>query len=192
MKNLLGLVRDFLDLRSSELVDPFISGLSWNFNQRNINPVTTTAALKWLPECLAHAGNAEKSLVNAIVDRSAQLQWRSPYNEEDLGADIATGLTTVELVGPQGHFASDEVRFGFYLQGAGLDYPAHWHIAKELYIPLTSHSLWSKDGSEHVLRESGEIIIHQSNQHHAMITDVAPLLAIWFWRGGDLWQKPDF
>ena len=191
MKKLLDLVRDFLDLRSSEIVDPFIDGLNWNFNQRNIDPATTDA-LKWLPDCLAYSGNAEKSLTNAVIDMASQLHWRSPYHEEDLGADIAVGLSAMELVGPQGHFMSEDVRLGFYLQGAGLDYPAHWHMAKELYIPLTSQTLWSKDGSEHVLRGSGEIITHQSNEHHAMKTDIAPLLALWVWRGGDLRQKPDF
>ena len=57
-----------------------------------------------------------------------------------------------------------------------------------MFIPLTRDTLWSKDNGEFVRRKSGEIIVHESNEHHAMTSESAHLLALWFWRGGDLFQ----
>ena len=191
LKKLLGMTRDFLDLRSCEAVDCFINGVDWNFNQRNLNPIDRPATI-WLEKCLPFAGKNEIALAKMVIEAAPLLSWFSSYEEADFGPQIVEKLASVELVGPQGHFMSDEMRMGFFLLGADVFYPNHWHLSDEMFIPLTSQSLWSKDNGEFISRDSGEIIIHTSNEPHAVRTQNAPVLALWFWRGGDLWQKPEF
>lgn len=191
LKSLLGMTRDFLDLRSGDLVDRFIDGVDWNMIQRSLGPVENPVS-KHLTDCLPHAGKAETGLVKMMIENAPLLCWFNSYDDDAFGGGVGDKLCSVEIGGPQGHFMSDQIRFGFYLQAPELAYPDHWHQAAELYIPLTSSTLWSKDNGEFVARKSGEIIVHESNEHHAMTTTNGPLLALWIWRGGDLQQKPEY
>ena len=76
--------------------------------------------------------------METLLQTADQLDWFCSYEPADFGADVAANLTAVELVGPNGHFKSDEVRLGLFLLGPQVEYPDHWHTAHELYIPLTT------------------------------------------------------
>jgi len=89
----------------------------------------------------------------------------------------------VELAGPKGMIASDDVSFGLYLQARDTIYPSHWHEAVEHYLVLSGTADWQMDDAQYVRRKPGEAFVHQSNQRHATTTRDEPLLALWFWQG---------
>ena len=108
------------------------------------------------------------------------------------GQSFLDNYTHMELIGPEGHFMSDEIAAGLVIYGPGLDYPDHWHMAEEIYIPLTHDGLWSADGAPLTARKAGTFIFHESNMRHAIRAGRAPLVALWVWRNGDLRQKADY
>ena len=191
LKTLLGMTRDFLDLRSDDVVEQFIGGVDWNMNQRNLVPVEN-AKTRYLEQCIPHAGPNESRMVRAVIDAAPELNWFLSYDDDTFGGGVTDKLLAVELAGPQGHFMNDNLRLGFYLQYPGVAYPNHWHEAEEIYIPLTNGTLWSRDNGEFITRNSGDIIHHVSNEAHAMTTNDAPLLALWAWRGANLQLKFEY
>jgi hypothetical protein len=191
LKQLLAMTRDFLDLRSCIEVNRFIDGVDWKLNQRNLPPADRPVT-QFLGECMDYAGKSERGLVKAVIEMAPVFSWFTSYKDADFDGHVVSKLASVELAGPRGHFMSEETRFGFFLQGSYLEYPNHRHQAEELYIPLTSGTLWSRDNADFVARQSGEIIVHTSNEQHSMTTRNAPLLALWIWRGGDFRQRPEY
>ncbi len=89
----------------------------------------------------------------------------------------------VEIVGPEGVFASQNIRFGLYLQSAGTVYPDHRHAAVELYYVVSGTAQWSKGEEPFAPQAPGNLIHHQSMQKHATTTLAEPLLAMWVWIG---------
>ena len=89
----------------------------------------------------------------------------------------------VELAGPRGMIANDDISFGLYLQQGDTVYPSHWHSAAEDYLVASGTALWQIDDRDFVAQEPGSHIVHTSNQPHATTTQEDPLLALWFWQG---------
>ena len=92
-------------------------------------------------------------------------------------------FTYVELVGPCGMTANDDISFGLYLQQCDTIYPSHWHAAQEDYLVVSGTALWQIESQGFVAQEPGTHIVHGSNQPHATTTLQDPLLALWFWQG---------
>ena len=92
-------------------------------------------------------------------------------------------FTYVELAGPLGMIANNNVSFGLYLQQRDAVYPSHWHCAVEDYLVVSGTALWQIDDGDFVARTPGSHIVHASNQPHATTTQHDPLLAMWFWQG---------
>lgn len=88
-----------------------------------------------------------------------------------------------ELVGPHGPLASDEIRFGFYLQAPDCLYPAHSHAAEELYLILSGAVEWRVDGTRSFVPSVPGLVHHTPWQMHEMRTRQSPLLAMWAWIG---------
>lgn len=89
----------------------------------------------------------------------------------------------VELVGPRGMIANENIRFGLYLQQRRVIYPSHWHTAIEDYLVVSGTALWQIDDGDFTSQPPGSHIRHASNQPHATTTLEEPLLAMWFWQG---------
>ena len=89
----------------------------------------------------------------------------------------------------RGLVKSRELACGFLMLGPDIEYPLHSHAAQEIYVPLTSQSLWKKGDELWKYRQEGVPIYHKSWVDHGMKTGSAPLLALYLWRGGNLTQK---
>ena len=191
VRPLLGAWRDYLSLRPEEKVREWFDGFDWQLSERNIGPQDVPAT-RHLDGIMEYVGQGEKRLVQTFLDCCENLYWRRSYTEDDLGTHMYENYGHVELIGTRGHFESDTHAGGLVLFGPGIEYPDHWHVAEEIYFPLTGNALWSRDEGPFELRKSGEYIFHESNMPHAMTMKDEPLLALWVWRGGDLAQKSDF
>lgn len=190
-KPLLDAWRDYLSLRPEDEVRDWFDGFDWKMPERDLAPVHYPAE-RHLEGIAEHAGRGEKRLVEAFVELAPQLHWMQVYEENDFGKDMVQNYAHVEIIGTRGHFACNQMAGGIVLFGPGLQYPNHWHVAEEIYFPLTDGTLWSRDEEPFEVRNSGELIHHESNMHHAMQMQDKPLLALWIWRNGDLAQKSDF
>jgi len=190
-KPLFDAYRDYLSLRPEPKVREWVEAVDWNMSERDLSPVRFSAE-RHLDGILDHVGSAEKRLVQTFVDFAPNLQWLQSYTEEDFGSDMINNYAHVEIMGTRGHFANNEFAGGIVLFGPQLHYPSHWHVAEEIYFPLTGGALWGRDDGQMVERGSGELIFHESNTHHEMKVRDVPLLALWLWHGGDLAQKSDY
>ena len=117
------------------------------------------------------------------------LCWGQTYSAEDFGTDFLEKYGWVELIGLRGQIKSKDIACGFLLLGPGIEYPKHSHEAEEVYIPLSSNSLWIQGDDDWISRPSSVSIYHRSLLSHGMWTGNSPLLALYLWRGGNLTQK---
>lgn len=117
--------------------------------------------------------------VGALADR---MRWLTASAMQELAA-TRDRHAYVELVGPKGAFASEDVRLGLYFQSAGTVYPSHHHAAEELYLVLSGTAEWQKDDAPFARVAPGTLIHHLSFQPHATTTLDEPMLAMWAWLG---------
>jgi quercetin dioxygenase-like cupin family protein len=178
-------VRSFLAGFGEQPARGFIGAIDWSMPARDIAP-------RSLP-CLAHlgraaeiAGDAGRPLAKLLRDHAADFHWGQTYTTADFGKKFIDNYGWLEVFGTRGHFANDEVAGGFLVLGPGIEYPDHYHVAEELYIPLTGATEWRMGGGSYRIRAAGEVIHHASNVSHAMRTGDEPLLAFYLWRGGPL------
>ncbi|MSP84124.1 MAG: cupin domain-containing protein, partial [Alphaproteobacteria bacterium] len=67
------------------------------------------------------------------------------------------------------------------IMAPGVTYPAHRHMAFEIYYVIAGRAHWQRGDEPWTLREPGTFIVHQSMQSHAMRTGTEPLLAAAMW-----------
>lgn len=152
-------------------------------------PPRRLAVCAALASAVAHAATSTRALTQAVADAVDALEWRQTYGAADFGASFLASYGWTELIGLRGPIPSERLAAGFLLLGPGVEYPAHAHEAQEVYLPLAGAALWRRGEGGFARREPGEAILHRAWEVHAMRTLEAPLLALYFWRGGDLAAK---
>ncbi|MEZ5870821.1 MAG: dimethylsulfonioproprionate lyase family protein [Nitratireductor sp.] len=191
MRTLLGEFRDYVMARPEPVIAQWFDGFDWNLEERELPPLPLDP-VRHLPGVLAHAGKRELALVEAFLAQGRELNWRRSYTPDDFGQYFFDNYAHVELIGTKGHFISDEIAAGLVLYGPHIQYPDHWHVAEEIYIPMTGNGEWSSGGEPHRVRAAGDFIFHTTNLPHAIRCGQTPMLALWIWRGGDLAQKGNY
>ena len=191
VRPLLDAWRDYLSMRPEPVVEDWFGRFDWNLSERDL-PTEKLHAVRHLADCAPHVGKAETRLANCFLEYADRLNWMQMYGPEEFGRYFTDNYAHVELLGTRGHFVSDEIAGGIVLYGPQVDYPNHWHVAEEIYIPLTGNGLWSSDNADYVRQAAGTFIFHESNMPHATKCEDTPLLALWVWRGGDLAQKGNY
>lgn len=186
--DLLQSVRNYLAACGDAALDRFTAGFDWGMAERPAAP-HSLPVVGHLHGATPPIAIPEAGLLAELAGVAGHLHWAQTYSAADFGEDFLARYGWVELFGTRGHFASETMAGGFLLLGPEVHYPDHHHVAEEIYIPLTSHSFWSKDAGPFVVRQAGEIIHHPSNIRHAMRTEKQPLAALYLWRGGPLAQK---
>ena len=139
--------------------------------------------LDYLPQCLGEAMLLDADLAAAIAAVEEGLQWRqsAAYSDSLLGEGFTANYGWAEIVGPHGFFPGGDFLLGLLMLGPGRHYRDHYHPAPELYWPLTSASLWSRDSGPFVEWPQGGTIWHPPMTVHATRTGEMPLLALWSW-----------
>ena len=136
-----------------------------------------------------HAG-ASAELHRAVQAVSAYADWTQTYSEEEVGADFLSRYGYFELVGPTGHFRSDQIKAYIAYWGQGLAYDWHLHEAQELYYVISGSALFQARGLAPTVLGPGQTREHLSNQPHAMTTTDSPVLTLVLWRGAGLQTLP--
>ena len=135
------------------------------------------AIFSHLAEALA-AKDAHPAIAT-LVDMIEDLPWI----ETSFGA-------TAYLIGSGVHNPFDSMWFGLMLQKPETFYRSHSHAPEELYFVLSGTAEWQRGiGAPFAPKPPGSLIVHRSNEAHAMLTNTAPLLAMWTWFGDLDWDS---
>ena len=151
------------------------------------HPVPAAMRLKAWSEGHIEATRPLRDAIRGICDFA---NWQLTYTVDEVGQDFLDRYGWFELVGPNGHFHSDEARAYVAYWGEALHYPWHLHEAEELYFILAGEALFEADGEPTALLSPGDTRLHRSNQPHAMTTTDSPVLALVLWRGTGLHGAP--
>ncbi len=145
--------------------------------------------LFWMSAVVAATHKKAGFLVDMLASVADQLAWGQTYSVDDFGSGFLEKYGWTELIGLRGPIASERIACGFLMLGPGIKYPQHSHEAEEVYVPLTEPSFWMRAEEDWELRKPCRPIYHASRTPHAIRTENVPLLAIYFWRGGNLIEK---
>lgn len=108
-----------------------------------------------------------------------ELNW---FRSDLVPADFVTRSCAAELVGPDGAYRNDAIRFGLFLIGPGTTYERHQHAAHENYLVVAGSGEWAV-GDAWSTHEAGEVIAVPSLTPHALRTDNTGLLMLYTWAG---------
>jgi hypothetical protein len=178
----------YLDARGDSLLRAFTNGFAWPEMARTL-PARRLPVVDVLRDAMVSKGSLEEPLLLSLIAAADALDWRQTYSAADLDQQFLDNYGWVEMFGERGYLECNTMAGGFLLLGPNTRYPDHYHLAEEIYIPLTGTAGWSRGGEPFQRCEIGEIIHHPSNVWHAMQTGEAPLAALYLWRGGPLAAK---
>ncbi|MFK7894063.1 MAG: dimethylsulfonioproprionate lyase family protein [Granulosicoccus sp.] len=138
-----------------------------------------------VPACALLPDGASLSTQPYIQDLLAchqVLAWRHPGFGR-LPPSLSDHLAVTELVGPDGMYAADNLRFGVLLQAGNVHYPVHQHAAEELYYVLHGTAGWGEHPNRLQRKPAGEFIHHRPFEPHCISTGSELLVALWTWAG---------
>ncbi len=133
---------------------------------------------------------ATQLLIDAIRAAADLGHWIQTYTEAEVGRHFLDNYGYYELIGPGGHFQSEQMRGYVAYWGAGLFYDWHSHAAEELYICLGGQARFLALGRADVTLTPGDVLYHSADQPHAMVTEDQPILTFVLWRGPGLADLP--
>jgi mannose-6-phosphate isomerase-like protein (cupin superfamily) len=122
----------------------------------------------------------------AVQQAAFHVNWQFIYTKDEVGQHFLDNYAYFELIGPTGHFRSDQCNAFIGYWGPGLFYPAHYHASEELYFVLAGHALFESDGDDPATLGPAAHRFHASHQPHAMTTTNSAILTLVLWRGPEL------
>ena len=179
--------RQFLIERAAAELAPFLSCWPRTEARRPVVPMTL-AAVRWMSTVPPDGEAAGVDLLHSIRLAAPHMAWRQSYSEREIGAGFLDRYAWTELVGLHGPLPSDRLACGILLLGPATHYPAHFHEAEEVYVPLSGYAEWQRGDGEWRERAPGSVILHASHEPHAMRTSDDPLIAVYVWRSANLDQ----
>ena len=148
-------------------------------------PPAVVPALRHLPAALAAVDVASPpALGEATCAAVGHAAWSSYYARSAWSAPFVADLAVGQLAGPGAPHACDGLALGLFLQGPRTNYAPHAHAAAEVYVVVGGQAAF-QSGAHAPFRTAapGSVVLHRSDQAHAIATGDAPLLAVYAWRG---------
>lgn len=162
--------------------------LDWDAAQRLLTDAVeagrtrqgTVCPMSGVDEVLSLAMHPDgEAMIAAVRAHFDELVW---FRNENVPYDFVARSCAAELVGPDGAFDDDRIRFGLFLIGGHADYPRHEHAATENYVVLAGAGEWTVDGERrHVA--AGDVVHVESMQPHSIRTADSPVLMLYTWAG---------
>lgn len=187
-RDLLDRVRALLESRNTPRLEPFLAEWPPEGPSRAIRPATLPV-LKYSAVLAAEAPAWARSVTDELFRISSRLLWTQSYPASRVGAQFLDNYGWTEIAGLKGPIPSGHVAVGFLMLGPATSYPRHRHEAEEIYVPLAGTAMWQGGSGAWREEPSGAVVVHESNEPHAMRTANDPLLALYLWRSTNLDQK---
>lgn len=101
-----------------------------------------------------------------------ELHWVADYPHHPVLRGNFGHAVIAELAG---------IVIGCNLLAARTEYPAHAHAAQEIYVPLSDSAalFWQESTGQFEPGSPGDIIVHGSQEAHAITTQEHPVLNVW-------------
>ena len=147
--------------------------------------------LGWLPRAQSCADPKTQALVDTVADMAGALPWGQNYSAADFGAAFQARYGFMELIGPRGPFAADDVACGLLMFAPDTEYPQHRHEAEEIYVVLAGRAEWRAGADGYREEPPGAALHRHPWVPHATRMGAEPMLALYLWRGGDPMQKSE-
>ncbi|MEM9043770.1 MAG: dimethylsulfonioproprionate lyase family protein [Pseudomonadota bacterium] len=191
---LLAEIQGFVAEHSDVSVNRFKSGITdWGSEWQGVSPEFLPAA-DLLPSTLSLTIDRTLGLTTAFSKHRGSRKWEQSYTRSDnlVGDDMLVGYGFAEVIGKNGPFVSEKVRSGIGIWGPDIVYPAHQHVAEEVYVALAGSAEFSLEGDAPRMVGPGEAVYVKSNRMHGFRTIDQPLVVFYIWQAGDLRQKSNF
>ena len=123
----------------------------------------------------------------AIREAAPALIWPHIYRPsadqpDDIDFRFADRLATCEIIGYEAPFTSEEMHLYFVYLPPDTFYPWHKHPAEELYFVLSGGAIFQRENKPDQTLTSGDHIIHETQEAHAIHTTDKPLISLAVWR----------
>jgi hypothetical protein len=184
---LIASTRSLLDALHSPAIAPYLAAWPVTAARRTMH-AASLPVLRCLPAVVAGAPPFSAALADELQRAAPSLAWQQSYGRDEVDGAFLDNYGWSELVGLRGPLASVRIACGFLLLGPATLYPRHHHEAEELYLPLAGAAAWQRGDEPWMPRASGTVIVHASDETHAMRTDDEPLLALYLWKSANLAQ----
>ena len=145
--------------------------------------------LSYLPQMSNQAPDENRPLIDHLIDIQSSLHFNQTYSSADFGDAFLQQYGWIKFLGPDAYWHSNVLSSGLVLLGDNVTYPEHWHLAEELYLPISGTADWYHEEKGWQTIPPDQMIHHASNIKHSMRTSGEPLLVLYVWRGGELVQK---
>ena len=124
-------------------------------------------------------------LAEALRHAAPYLGWFDAYPDHDELRDLREGYFVTTLVGhprwPDALGEGTDASVFLTVQGPGLLYPRHSHLAPELYCAVAGTALWLQGDGPFEAKAPGSWMVHPPWTSHAMQTLDEPLIALAVW-----------
>ncbi len=150
------------------------------------NPVPTILPVcRHLDKAYGHINQKEPiaSIMDVLSHLIPNLAWHHGYDESEMPGELAANFGVADVIGPYGLVSSFRFKLGVVLLAPQTWYPPHAHPSPEIYYILSGEAEWHTGGTKSV-KGGGSMVLHGSNEPHAMLTGKTPLLTVYTWRGG--------
>lgn len=148
------------------------------------------AVSKTIPAIAAMSEGWIRPLAMAIADAVPLLRLEQSYLRNEVGSEYLRHYGWFNLVSPDGPFVSKDTRISVGVWGQGLIYPEHWHEPEEIYAVIAGGAVLRVPGCPPVRLRPGHTAEVASNQPHEIDMTDSPMLAMAFWKGVHLTEKP--
>jgi hypothetical protein len=145
--------------------------------------------VKKLSSLPAQTSTKTHAIVQRLVDLAADLPWQQTYTEQQVGKHYLQNYGWFNLLSPEGLFECQSLRISIGVWLKPIFYLEHYHEPEEDYVILAGGGLFRSEGCLDRVCRVGDIVHHVSNQRHSIDMADHDLVALAFWRGGNLMRR---
>ena len=114
----------------------------------------------------------------------SRFPWAPPQTSNDPKyIEHSLPKVHVELLGPEGLIASEDLRLGLYGMLPNFEYGIRTHPAEEIFVMVAGRGLWKKGDSDYNELKTGDRAHHPSMMPHATRTDQTASMSLYVWQG---------
>jgi len=134
-----------------------------------------------------------QKIIDVFKVNNALLHWEQSYKKEDnvVGDDMLSDYGFAEILGKNGPFLSEKIRYGISIWGPNITYPTHYHKAEEIYYVLSGSADYHIGDLNQVFT-ADELVYVPANTPHGFSTSDKPYIALYLWQSGDLREISTF
>lgn len=144
----------------------------------------STVVSTHLAPALSALGETHSSFAAAIAGAVPHLFWETydAYPPAEIGAAFAAGHAYTSIIGQGAPIAAGDYDLGLFLLAPQILYRDHYHLAPELYVPLTGPHGWRfQPNAALAVKPAHEPVWNEPNVPHLTKVGDVPFLSIFAW-----------